>query len=99
MCIERQCSVQPVVIHEKRLADCLRCSSGKGRMLDLDSDSHETQGAAAQSFVFAKYERQLAAKRSVRHGDCREHTGFYIFHDVGAGDESDANVYGDTAFE
>ncbi len=52
----------------------------------------EGKGGAAESFVLAEDQSQVAAELGVGHGDGEEKTGANVLLHVGAGDEADTHA-------
>src|SRR4051812_5301195 len=76
------------------LRNCL-----SSRSLEPHSDINEGESSAAESFIFAEDEREIALDQRVRHRDGGQNAGFYVFENVGPCDEADADIGGNESFE
>src|SRR4051812_20779760 len=69
------------------------------RSLEPHGDINKGKSGAAEGFVFAENEREVALDQRVRHRDGGQNAGFYVFKNIGARDEADTNVGSDEALE
>ena len=67
--------------------------------LQLDRDIDERQGRPAESFVFAKDQREIALNAGIGQRKRRQHLGLKIFDHIGSRNEADAHAHGDKALQ
>src|SRR6266481_4478602 len=91
----------PGLIKNLALPGALVDGEGTGgvRTFDFYGNFDKGDGGAAESFVLAEDQGQVAANGGFGDGNGGQNTGFHVFEHARAGDEAHAYIGGDKALE